>query len=289
MRPAAAAPVRAVALAVGLQGVLGLGLQARVACADVTHVVQRGQPLEVIAQKYHVTIRAICEANHLKKGDPLKPGQSLVIPGVDAPPSRDGSVGVAPSRMAEGRESGERGGERGESQHGLDRDVVNAVRLDEQFRIRLNDGHGRIPAAALGAFERLMRQGEATHSPDPRLVALIGVVSNHFNGRTLEVVSGFRPFTTTQYTLHSRHNEGKALDFRVRGIPNEVLRDFCRTLPSTGCGYYPNSTFVHLDVRDRSATWVDLARPGEPPRYERPDQPDAPADEGTSDVTTDSH
>ncbi|HEX4447658.1 MAG TPA: DUF882 domain-containing protein [Polyangiaceae bacterium] len=284
MRPAAHALVRALAraaaIAAGFQAVLVL--VAGRACADVTHVVQRGQPLEVIAQKYHVTIRAICDANHLKKGEPLKPGQSLVIPGVDAPPSRDGSVGVAPSRMPEGREESQ-------GPRGLDRDVVNAVRLDEQFRIRLNDGRGKIPGASLKVFERLMRQGESTHPPDTRLVALIGVVSNHFNGRTLEVVSGFRPFTTTQYTLHSRHNEGKALDFRVRGIPNEVLRDFCRTLPNTGCGYYPNSTFVHLDVRDRSATWVDLARPGEPPRYERPDRPDAPADEGTSDVTTDSH
>jgi uncharacterized protein YcbK (DUF882 family) len=147
----------------------------------------------------------------------------------------------------------------------FERDVIHAMRLDEEFRIR---------------------QGQATHPPDPRLVALVTVVSNHFGGRTLEVVSGYRAYTPTQYTPHSNHNFGKALDFRVQGVRNEELRDFCRSLRNAGCGYYPNSTFVHMDVRDSKAYWVDLSRPGEPPRYEKPGMA---ADEGTSDVTTESH
>lgn len=168
----------------------------------------------------------------------------------------------------------------------FERDVIHAMRLDEEFRIRAKDGHGKVPAAALRSFERLMRQGQATHPPDPRLVALVTVVSNHFGGRTLEVVSGYRAHTPTQYTPHSNHNFGKALDFRIQGIRNEELRDFCRSLRNAGCGYYPNSTFVHMDVRDSKAYWVDLSRPGEPPRYEKPGMA---ADEGTSDVTTESH
>ena len=122
-----------------------------------------------------------------------------------------------------------------------------------------------------------MRQGNATHPLDPRLVALVGIVSNHFGGKPLEVVSGYRAYTPTQYTPHSNHNLGKALDFRVRGVPNEALRDFCRTLRSAGCGYYPNSTFVHLDVRDTKAYWIDWSHPGEPPKYDRPG---VAADEG---------
>lgn len=168
----------------------------------------------------------------------------------------------------------------------FERDVIHAIRLDEEFKIRVKDSHGKVTAAALHSFERLMRQHEATHPPDPRLVALVAIVSNHFGGRTLEVVSGYRAYTPTQYTPHSNHNFGKALDFRVQGVRNEELRDFCRTLRNAGCGYYPNSTFVHMDVRDAKAYWVDLSRPGEPPRYERPG---AAADEGTSDVTTESH
>jgi hypothetical protein len=155
------------------------------------------------------------------------------------------------------------------------------MRLGEDFHIRVKDPHGHIPPSALKAFEHLMRQGEAVHVPDPRLLALIGIVSNHFGGKTLEVVSGYRAYTPTQYTPHSNHNYGKAFDFRIRGVPNEAVRDFCRTLRNAGCGYYPNSTFVHLDVRDTKAYWVDLSRPGEPPRYERAG---SVADEGMSDV-----
>jgi uncharacterized protein YcbK (DUF882 family) len=161
------------------------------------------------------------------------------------------------------------------------KDSIHAVRLGEQFRIRAKDAHGGLPPVAMKSFERLMRQGEATHPPDPRLVALIRAVSNHFEGRTIEVVSGYRAYTPTQYTPHSNHNVGKALDFRVEGVKNEELWAFCRTLKKVGCGYYPKSTFVHLDVRSANASWIDRSRPGEPPMY---DHPGVGADEGTSDV-----
>lgn len=267
-------PVFLAALAVGLAGSLDARADGpRPVTRTETHVVQRGQKLETIAQHYHVTIHAIALADHLDVNEPLTAGQTLVIPGV---------------RVAEHHDGGHAGGRNAKGGHDppFERDVVRAVRLDEEFRIRVKDAHGRVPQTALVAFERLMRQGLDTHPPDPRLVALIGVVSNHFAGRTLEVVSGFRPYKPTQYTPDSRHNYGRALDFRVRGVPNEELRDFCRTLRDTGCGYYPNSTFVHLDVRTASAYWVDLAHPGEPPRYAKNA---GAADEGTSDVTIDSH
>jgi uncharacterized protein YcbK (DUF882 family) len=228
-----------------------------------------------------VTVKAILEANHLTDPTSIRPGQSLVIPGVDSPAKH----------KREAREGNETRGQSRASTSGIEADVetrdrgpmetVHAVRFGEDFRIRVKDVRGHIPSSALRAFERMMRQGNATHPVDPRLVALVGIVSGHFGGKTLEVVSGFRPYSPTQYTPHSNHNFGKALDFRVRGVPNETLRDFCRTLRSAGCGYYPNSTFVHLDVRDTKAYWVDWSRPGEPPRY---DNPALPGDEGAGDV-----
>jgi uncharacterized protein YcbK (DUF882 family) len=158
---------------------------------------------------------------------------------------------------------------------------VQLLRPDEETRVRVKGAHGQVSSAALDTFERMMRQGSATHPPDPRLVALIGVVSDHFGGKPVEVVSGYRPYTPTQYTPHSNHNYGKALDFRISGISDTTLYDFCLTLRKVGCGYYPNSTFVHIDVRDSSAHWVDRSRPGEPPQY---DKPGVAADEGRSDV-----
>jgi uncharacterized protein YcbK (DUF882 family) len=249
--------------------------------ADVTHVVQRGHTLEAIAHRYHVTVKSILDANHLSDPRSLKPGQSLVIPGVD-PPSRSKKDGKHDAGDRSASSGAHASLEKGPEPRGhADSDVVQAVRLGEEFRIRVKDPRGHIPSNALAAFERMMRQGNAMHSVDPRLVALVGIVSNHFGGRTIEVVSGYRAYSPTQYTPHSNHNYGKALDFRIRGVPNEALRDFCRTLRSAGCGYYPNSTFVHLDVRDTKAYWVDWSHPGEPPQYDRPG---AAADEGASDV-----
>ena len=165
--------------------------------------------------------------------------------------------------------------------------VVHATRLatNEDFVIRVSSRRGHVAPTSLKSFERMMRStGGVTHPPDPRLVALVGLVANHFGSRKLEVISGFRPYSPTQYTAHSNHNVGRALDFRVVGVPNEVLRDYCRTLHNVGVGYYPNSTFVHLDVRDTPATWTDYSRPGEPPRYSTVGG-GVDADEGTSDVS----
>jgi uncharacterized protein YcbK (DUF882 family) len=255
--------------------------------ADVSHIVQRGHTIESIAHRYHVTVKAIVDANHLKDTKHLKAGQVLIIPGVDPPKKKPekgldkaergghegvhdiGHAGAAPLAAGKGHDHAESG-------------TVHAVRLGEEFRIRMRDGHGHIPPNAIKAFERLMRQGNAMHAPDPRLLALVNIVSDHFGNKVIDVVSGYRAYTPTQYTPHSNHNYGRALDFHIRGVTNESLRDFCRTLRSAGCGYYPNSTFVHLDVRDTKAYWVDRSRPGEPPKYDKP----GVADEGMSDVPT---
>jgi uncharacterized protein YcbK (DUF882 family) len=243
------------------------------AWAEVTHVVQPGHTLEAIAHRYHVTVQAIVDANHLKDTARLKPGQRLVIPtpeGAGHPSAHDSRRAALDERPSP-REHAHKG-------------VVVAFRSDEEVKVRVKDSGGRIPSAALKSFEHLMRQGTTTHSPDPRLVALVGIVSDHFGGHPLEVVSGFRAYTPTQYTPHSNHNFGRALDFRIRGVKNEELWAFCRTLRNAGCGYYPNSTFVHMDVRDSKAFWIDRSRPGEPPQYDRPG---APADEGASEVPDD--
>jgi uncharacterized protein YcbK (DUF882 family)/LysM repeat protein len=303
-------------VAVALAASLAWALHAAPAGADVTHVVQRGHTIEAIAHRYHVSARAILEANHLKDAKHLKPGQTLIIPGVDGPKKkgdkRDKSDKGEKSDKAERAERAERAenGEKGERTSKTpekrepggrraataalepppeprgrgDGDTVHAVRLGEEFRIRVKDAHGHIPPSALKAFERMMRQGNGVHAIDPRLVALVGIVSSHFGGKPLEIVSGYRAYTPSQYTQHSNHNLGKALDFRIRGVRNEMLRDFCRTLRSAGCGYYPNSTFVHLDVRDTKAFWTDWSRPGEAPKY---DKSGVGADEGASDVPDD--
>jgi hypothetical protein len=104
---------------------------------------------------------------------------------------------------------------------------------------------------------------------DPRLVQRLETAIDHFRkqGQPAKVllVSGVRPKSAGSY-----HQSGRALDFRIDGVENEALVAFCKTLPDTGCGYYPNSSFVHIDVRDAGAghvAWIDISKPGEAPKY----------------------
>ncbi|HLK40282.1 MAG TPA: DUF882 domain-containing protein [Polyangiaceae bacterium] len=104
---------------------------------------------------------------------------------------------------------------------------------------------------------------------DSRLVERLEKVVEHFrkDGQTPKVVlvSGYRPRSAGSF-----HASGRALDFRIDGAKNEEIVAFCKTLPDTGCGYYPNDSFVHIDVRDAGVghvSWIETSRAGEPPHY----------------------
>jgi uncharacterized protein YcbK (DUF882 family) len=251
------------------------------ASADIEHTVQRGHTLEAIANRYHVSKKAIIDANHLKPNTHLRVGETLIIPGVNEKAPTVGATGASKGKTdGHGKLSAISYVARPKSPGVVH---ITRIAMREDYTVRVNDRRGRQSPAATKQFEKLMRSPNAgaTHPIDPRLIALVGVVSDHFGGRKVEVISGYRPYTPTQYTPHSNHNHGRAIDFRVVGVPNEVVRDYCRTLRNTGCGYYPNSVFVHMDVRDRSAYWIDFSKPGEPPRY---NSPNVDADEGATDV-----
>ncbi len=113
-----------------------------------------------------------------------------------------------------------------------------------------------------------LREGEiapGVHLLDAGLLVRLQAVANKFPGRTISLVSGYRP-----QSQGSQHQLGRALDLRVLGVSNEDLVAFCKTQADTGCGYYPNSSFIHMDVRKPGTgvvTWIDASGPGEPPRY----------------------
>jgi uncharacterized protein YcbK (DUF882 family) len=134
---------------------------------------------------------------------------------------------------------------------------------------------GRIPETARQGLARVLaswRTGEQQPIAD-ELILLLTRVSDHFGGRPIRVVSGFRPWSPSQHTPHSQHNLGRAVDFSIPGVPNTIVRDYCRKFAKAGVGFYPNSSFVHLDARGYPSYWVDHSGPGERPRYAnaRPD------------------
>jgi uncharacterized protein YcbK (DUF882 family) len=249
------------------------------------HVVGKGQTLVQIAKRYHVTVDAIREANGLRPHELIHPGLSLTIPGKDGPakdgPVRKTTASLHPSTPADrrgARGKGERGAGTTTPLHPR-RGFVTLMRGSEKVEAQFLTRHGRLAPGALAGLRRVLRfyPTGAELPIDPRLAALVAQVSDHFGGRPLHVVSGFRPYSPVQYTAHSNHNVGRAMDFAVEGVPNTTVRDFCKTFRNAGVGYYPNSTFVHLDVRTGKAYWIDYSHPGEAPHY------DSPAGQGSAD------
>lgn len=232
--------------------------------ADVTYVVQKGDKIDDLAKKYGVTVKAIASANKLKDPTHLKPGVKLKIPA---------AASSAKTFEAKPKQPG--------------RATFVRFGTAESQTLQLVSKKGKLVPGVLPRMARLMRFGKLNieHPIDSHLVQLVAQVSDHFGGRTIEIISGFRPKTPTQYTPHSNHNVGKAIDMRIPGVPNEVLRDHCRTYKNTGVGYYPNSLFVHFDVRAKNTFWIDLSKPGEAPKYVGKDTDvDHGIDEGMDDT-----
>jgi uncharacterized protein YcbK (DUF882 family) len=266
------------------------------AAAEIVHVVAKGQTLGRIAKRYRVSVDALREANGLRVGEHIHPGLSLIVPekgvipekGKEAATKSKGKADKSQDRGKRGSTKAKEGDEKGDAllaRGPRRRGFVRLVRGNEKLEVQMLTRHGHLAPAALTGFSKLLRfyPTGAQIPLDPRLAALVGHVSDHFGGRLLHVVSGFRPYSPAQYTAHSNHNVGRAMDFSVEGVPNGTVRDFCRTFRNAGVGYYPNSTFVHLDVRAAKAYWIDYSRPGEAPHYDSPSSQGS-ADEAAGDV-----
>lgn len=237
-----------------------------------THEVYAGQTLAKIARRYHVTVDALCRINHLRHGARIKAGMHLVIPdGND-----DATEAVTPRKADGWQDFVEKPRRRG---------FVILESPTKRWRGYVLSPRGKVLPHAKEAIEHLFASWRTgvRHEIDPKLIHLVVRVSDTFGGRPIRVVSGYRE---KSFAVESKHKVGRAFDFSIPGIPNSFLRDYLRTLTNIGVGYYPNSTHVHMDVRDETAYWVDEAGPGEPPKVARRGAPqdDTGSPEPDSDV-----
>ena len=220
------------------------------------HYVSRGDTLASIARDHECSVADLRRLNRLRAGSTLRIGQRLRLPGFDASEERQ----QAARRWGEPRHPGVA--------------VLYRRTLDRRLRVRLVDRRGRARRVARRRLREMMRprlrgrNGRLGPLPPARLVEILARVSDHFGGRQITIVSGYR-HSGGNTRESSRHTRGHALDIRVRGVPNHAVRDYLRSFDRVGVGFYPRSHFVHIDVRDRSAYWVDWSRPGEAPRYQR--------------------
>jgi uncharacterized protein YcbK (DUF882 family) len=236
------------------------------------HTVYAGQTLAKIAKRYNVSVDDLRQANGLRHGARIQSGQKLIIP--------DGS-GTA---VAEPRHHGTRWQDYVEAPR--HKGVITLQSPTKRWSGYVLTRRGKVLPRAQDAIERMLaswRTGNE-HDIDDRLIRLVVQVSDTFGGRPIRVVSGYREHS---FAVESKHKVGRAFDFSIPGIPNAIVRDYLRTLPNVGVGYYPNVTHVHLDVREASAYWVDDAGPGEPPQYAHGGTPEAPSPEPKASTSDD--
>jgi uncharacterized protein DUF882 len=168
--------------------------------------------------------------------------------------------------------------------------AVSVVRYDgaEYTRMALVDCQGAIAADALDQLSVLARP-PSTPKPEmplplepdedapggewlprvkllhPRLIWAVQKIAEAFPNRSIFIMSGYRRDAHGSY-----HQKGRALDLYVTGVDNADLFRYCHTLNDVGCGFYPNSKFVHVDVRPygtHRVAWVDISEPGARSEY----------------------
>lgn len=150
---------------------------------------------------------------------------------------------------------------------------VYAVNFREDVRVNIYDENGDLNEAALAKLDQIFRckRTRDVRAVDPRLYVTLSVISDHFGGKQIHLVSGFR----FQRNEGSRHFHAAAMDIRIPGVSTRELYRFATSLDTGGMGIgrYPRSGFVHVDWRApgaKSYRWTDTSRPGGKSRGKRP-------------------
>ncbi len=141
----------------------------------------------------------------------------------------------------------------------LGRLQLESVNTGEQLEVLLDLATGEPDEQSYRAVRRFMRclRTGAETPMDPRLIELLYRISQRAGGKIL-MVSGFRApmYSTAAFSYHVR---GMAADIRIPGMTALMVRDLVMSLGVKGVGYYPISQFVHVDVRDNQAHWIDYS------------------------------
>jgi len=213
-----------------------------------TRTIVRGDSLSGIAASYGISVQALAAANGLRSEQIIRTGQELVIPQIARPGGGNDWLKYVRPPEHPGR--------------------LDLMTYKARFRGLVVE-KGKLSATGRRSVSELLGvHGDRPPVPD-RLLRLLVRVSDTFGGRPIWIVSGYR---TSSYFADSKHKHSSAVDFSIVGVPNVVVRQYLLLFDNVGVGFYPNSSFVHLDVRDGAMQWIDYAGPGEAPR-QRPKTP----------------
>jgi uncharacterized protein YcbK (DUF882 family) len=145
-----------------------------------------------------------------------------------------------------------------------------SVNYRDEVKVNIFKPDGSYDEDAITKLNHFVRArgADTQRNIEPRLYEILSHIQDHYEGKVLEFVSGFRD----QPRGTSYHYLGSAMDMRVRGVSVRELRDFVRTLDTggMGLGLYPRVGFIHVDVRpEPSYYWVDWSGHAKPKRSAR--------------------
>jgi uncharacterized protein YcbK (DUF882 family) len=143
--------------------------------------------------------------------------------------------------------------------------------LDEAVRVNIYNEDGSYNLESLRALDHVLRcrRTDDEKPIEPRLFTILSHVYDHFGGKALDIVSGYR----NQRKKTSNHYKGTATDIRIAGVTPKKIEVFAESLDTggMGIGIYPKGQFVHIDVRPLpSYRWTDYSAPNPNAAEKRP-------------------
>jgi uncharacterized protein YcbK (DUF882 family) len=141
----------------------------------------------------------------------------------------------------------------------------------DSIRLRPFGRLGRVTPIARLQVSRFFRSRDGYRYPvHPALLRVLAHLQEHFQGRRLELMSGYR-VPADSGTPTSYHQVGRSADLWIEGVELRDVFEYCRVLQARGarlgCGLYPQGSHVHVDVRSQATIWVDLGHYGEGSLY----------------------
>ena len=149
--------------------------------------------------------------------------------------------------------------------------IVNLVNVHDEAKVNIYNSDGSYNLDAVAELNHVLRcrRTDVEKPMDPQLLSILSRIYDHFGGKPLQIVSGYR----NQRKLSSNHTKGTASDIRISGVSIKQIRDFADTLDrgGMGIGIYPRGQFVHVDVRSPpSYRWTDYSPPNPDAAEKRP-------------------
>jgi uncharacterized protein YcbK (DUF882 family) len=142
---------------------------------------------------------------------------------------------------------------------------VHAENFQSEIKVNIYKSDGTYDEAALAQLDEEFRckRSNEVRAVRPELYEQLSRIYDHFGGKRIELVSGFR----YKERSSSRHFHASAMDIRVKDVSIDDLYAFAETLDMghMGIGIYPKSQFVHVDYRapgEPSYRWTDRSPPG---------------------------